>query len=565
MKSNFMNICRHGAYVLLVVCLASVAFAAEGDFVEGFNPSDVISTVYGVPVTAEEAAIFLASGIPFSVDSPETRLSSLRQMINNAVIAKKAEAELPPAVMKTAKIASLLSTDKLWGYAYSRHVIEPTISVTDLELIESAGPQEDNYLVHALVYRDMEIANKSLTEIKTGVGPTYEQRLVTENDSMLLKLEGKLTMTKSYARFPKEVLETILSLKPGELSPLLKTEIGYGIFRVEKVIQAIDVARTIGYSKKQQILLDKMRAKQFEERSRLLKDPVAKIDWDVITEYNKRVTEKKSTSDLLKKPVVFVGAEDQLVVSDFVQVGGSQHSVDILPGSVEETTYNFLVRTKLKEMARSDSALKEVVRKLLISEKLSLQNEMTRAYIAWRGDNIKVGDPELKSYLESHKEEFKKPDRRKLRAIEVFNEKRAKDAIEKFNSGSDFKELAKKLSEHPSKKNGGDLGELGKHQLDAKIAEAVFSAKEGTVAGPFPAKDPQTGKVSYFVLYVEKAFPASYTDYESADKVLLRSRVVANTRSNMLGTIYSEIGTPRDTVLEHEKLRKLATNYKPER
>ena len=49
--------------------------------------------------------------------------------------------------------------------------------------------------------------------------------------------------------------------------------------------------------------------------------------------------------------------------------------------------------------------------------------------------------------------------------ILVKNEDKAKDLLTKINSGGDFADLAKKHSDCPSGKKGGDLGWFGRGQM----------------------------------------------------------------------------------------------------
>lgn len=70
------------------------------------------------------------------------------------------------------------------------------------------------------------------------------------------------------------------------------------------------------------------------------------------------------------------------------------------------------------------------------------------------------------------------------RHILVKTEEDAYDAIERFNRGDDFAELAKELSQGPSKTQGGDLGYFTKGQMVKEFEEAAFKLKKGDVSEP---------------------------------------------------------------------------------
>ena len=68
--------------------------------------------------------------------------------------------------------------------------------------------------------------------------------------------------------------------------------------------------------------------------------------------------------------------------------------------------------------------------------------------------------------------------------ILVKSEDKARELLGKINSGLSFVELAKKYSECPSGKRGGDLGWFGRNQMVREFENAAFEGEKGTVAGP---------------------------------------------------------------------------------
>jgi len=68
--------------------------------------------------------------------------------------------------------------------------------------------------------------------------------------------------------------------------------------------------------------------------------------------------------------------------------------------------------------------------------------------------------------------------------ILVNSESKAMELLEKVNSGSEFGELAKRHSDCPSGKRGGDLGWFGRGQMVREFEEATFQGKKGAIVGP---------------------------------------------------------------------------------
>lgn len=68
--------------------------------------------------------------------------------------------------------------------------------------------------------------------------------------------------------------------------------------------------------------------------------------------------------------------------------------------------------------------------------------------------------------------------------ILVDDEKQANDILAQLNNGANFQELAKKFSNCPSKRNGGDLGEFNKGDMVPAFDKAVFSCELLQPYGP---------------------------------------------------------------------------------
>jgi peptidyl-prolyl cis-trans isomerase C len=72
--------------------------------------------------------------------------------------------------------------------------------------------------------------------------------------------------------------------------------------------------------------------------------------------------------------------------------------------------------------------------------------------------------------------------------ILVKTEQQAKDILSQIHKGKDFSTLAKRYSECPSGKKGGDLGEFRKGQMVKQFDDIVFKQALLTVHGPVKTK-----------------------------------------------------------------------------
>jgi peptidyl-prolyl cis-trans isomerase C len=68
-------------------------------------------------------------------------------------------------------------------------------------------------------------------------------------------------------------------------------------------------------------------------------------------------------------------------------------------------------------------------------------------------------------------------------------EKKAIEVQEKLASGQEsFAEMARKYSQCPSGKSGGDLGWFGKGKMVPEFEKAAFEGEKGKVLGPVKSK-----------------------------------------------------------------------------
>jgi peptidyl-prolyl cis-trans isomerase C len=140
---------------------------------------------------------------------------------------------------------------------------------------------------------------------------------------------------------------------------------------------------------------------------------------------------------------------------------------------------------QMKDLNYTEDVLKSQIQKTKIIQQLIEKNVMS---------TISIPDAELKSYYDSHPDEFKRPERARARHILVKVDASATDAdkaaarkkIEgidaQLKKGGDFEKLAAENSDCPSSKNGGDLGFFSRGQMVKPFEEAAFALKPGGIS-----------------------------------------------------------------------------------
>ncbi len=106
-----------------------------------------------------------------------------------------------------------------------------------------------------------------------------------------------------------------------------------------------------------------------------------------------------------------------------------------------------------------------------------------------------ISEDEMRRYYNEHKEEFREPEKRKIKFVFFPKTPSAKDTADTYDfanqllkrakSGEDFAELAKTYSDDEgTAEKGGDLGFFAKGAMVKPFEEAAFKAKPGQVVGP---------------------------------------------------------------------------------
>lgn len=115
------------------------------------------------------------------------------------------------------------------------------------------------------------------------------------------------------------------------------------------------------------------------------------------------------------------------------------------------------------------------------------------------GRRIQITQEEINKYYEAHKKEFERPEEVRFREILISTEgkedaqvkeaaKKAADLVVRARKGEDFADLAKKFSDGPTAKDGGEQDFIQRNLLLKEIADVVFAMKRNQVSDPILTK-----------------------------------------------------------------------------
>jgi peptidyl-prolyl cis-trans isomerase SurA len=166
------------------------------------------------------------------------------------------------------------------------------------------------------------------------------------------------------------------------------------------------------------------------------------------------------------------------------------------------------------------------------------KNLLTQRVISHEvGSHITIGKEEIEKYYNEHKKEYIRPEQVALREIVVNTEgkpdsdlpelkKKAETALQRVKDGEDFGEIAKRLSDGSTAKQGGFLGVYRRGELSKQLEDIVFKMKKNDLTGVMDTKQ------GYLVLQVLE-------HYDEGEQSL------AKVENEIMDKLYSERMEPK--------------------
>lgn len=93
-----------------------------------------------------------------------------------------------------------------------------------------------------------------------------------------------------------------------------------------------------------------------------------------------------------------------------------------------------------------------------------------------------VSAEDVASYYAENREEFRRPERVRLRQILVEDRAAARRVRRQLEAGAEFAEVARRVSREPTAARGGYQGELAREDLPPSLAEVIFELEPGEVS-----------------------------------------------------------------------------------
>ncbi|NVZ10991.1 peptidylprolyl isomerase [Allochromatium humboldtianum] len=169
-------------------------------------------------------------------------------------------------------------------------------------------------------------------------------------------------------------------------------------------------------------------------------------------------------------------------------------------------------------------------RNVVAALELERMKVMSNAALSAMADEIEPSEKELKEAYDRIKEQASRTEY-KARHILLKSEDEAKKLIKQLDKGSKFEDLAKKHSEGPTGKDGGDLGWFDPSQMVAPFAEAVTKLEPGSYT-----KEPVQTQFGWHIIELQetrKAEPPSFEDAKPQLTALVKRQKLGEKLADM--------------------------------
>jgi len=283
----------------------------------------------------------------------------------------------------------------------------------------------------------------------------------------------------------KEIESALFSLEAGELSEVIQTANGYHLFRLEKVLEPMQLGLTTSLKKTVRDILEK------ESQNKLAQAEAEKI---------KAANPAASVADLAKAVVKAEKSETKnafgpLPISP--NPGFASHLLSDGAGQFSDNGRTYLpeVHRELINLVKDNNWKGKVAGPFKSElgwhfvevtayegnrfEKFEEIKEKIRRMVT-----LEPSDDELKKEFEANKDQFDVPATRKIRQIVVAEEKIAQDLHKRLTQGEIFALLAGKYSIDGSATRNGLIAPVKRGQLSEALDKAVWSLEKGQFTAP---------------------------------------------------------------------------------
>lgn len=232
-------------------------------------------------------------------------------------------------------------------------------------------------------------------------------------------------------------------------------------------------------------------------------------------EYQKEYTGKNLDDKMLEAEDMVLNQliQDKLILSEAKKAGIKAEDDEVDARVSKIIREKFGSEEKFREMLALQNVSLNEMRDSLRSE--IIKSKIVREKVGYK---VIITPSEVRQYYDQHITEFVEPEKievlniliRKKEADGGISEESIKKVKSLLNDGQDFEEVAKKYSESPNAKNGGNMGFIKRGEMIKEIDDAIFALPAGGVS------DIVETPIGYHVFKITQIVPAISKDFDSA-------------------------------------------------
>lgn len=378
--------------------------------------------------------------------------------------------------------------------------------------------------LESVLFAKEEDAAKALAEINGGAAFRDVAKKVIQNKTA----EGSLLGASSYSfdQLTPQVLEFVKKAKSGEMSPVLSMgDTKYALVRVEEEAKTKDAPEFKEQAR--QKLLTKKNLELLKTYFEGLKQKYAVIHQEIIDSLDYAAV-SPGLETLLKDDRVIIEIKDEapITVAEFSKELDSK----LYHGS--EAKENRARLNGMKKLMEDNLLYKKIFIKEAMLLGLDQTKEFQKGVESFERKALfsafvnKVIVPEaqvkeeaVRKYYDDHQDDYSTPKMLRIKALVFDSLDSAKGALALLRQNTDFQWLSTNAEHQVGKDSEGllvfDGTVLSLSQLPPAVQEVISDAKDGDCR---LYQDPGAGR--FYVLSIEKVFPAKPTPYEEVRKAI---------------------------------------------
>jgi peptidyl-prolyl cis-trans isomerase C len=198
---------------------------------------------------------------------------------------------------------------------------------------------------------------------------------------------------------------------------------------------------------------------------------------------------------------------------------------------------------------------------------ISIEKTLSYLYKKELEESFSVNEKDLRDYYESHQEEFKSPEKIKVRYIVARTEDKARELLEKIKPGKEFEKVAVESSTDTTWEEGVELGWITRGSIGPAFERAAFALKRGEISNVTKTR------FGYNIIKVEDRKDPEQQSFEEAltrvEQVVRRKKqmeIIENKKEELMGRygviihddLFSEItGSEAGKMKQKDMMQKL--------